>query len=159
MTSECKVLTTVNTIPQDAVRKCLYSMMGLPFNGDLPKPCSAGTYWEAIYEEGATESTSLLRPDWTSTWSDNQRSWSLRATVRIQTRGHEYASSLSKEHLTSLSRDTIVDAIRVVFLSMVKRWKLANASDGAAIKKKRNLYAKKCQRKRNVSELRCAAPG
>lgn len=142
---------------QDAVRKCLYSMMGLPFNGELPKPFS-GTYWESVYEEGVTELTSLLRPDWEATWSANQSSWSLKAVLRIQTRGHEYAASLSKQHLMALSRDTIVNAIRVVFLSMAKRWKLEHAQDGEKVKKERNLYAKKSGRKRNVSNCGCPAP-
>ncbi len=133
-------------------------MMGISFGGVLPEPCSRpGVFWEHVFEDDddgqpAPEATIFLRPDWDRSWSENQRGWSYKTATRIQQRGHEYSSSLSKERLATIARDTIVDAIRVVFISMVKRWKLESGGPtGAAAKKKRNEYAKITGRKRIVS--------
>lgn len=130
----------------------------MSFGGTLPTPCKRpGVFWEHIFEEDddgepGTEPTTFLRPDWDRPWTENQRGWSYKTATRIQQRGHEYSSSLTKERLATTARDTIVDAIAVVFASMVKRWKLESGGKvGEAAKKKRNEYAKISGRKRTVS--------
>ncbi|KAH9852068.1 hypothetical protein C2E23DRAFT_885943 [Lenzites betulinus] len=35
---------------QDAIRKCMSSLMGIAFGAPLPLPCDKGTWYEAVYE-------------------------------------------------------------------------------------------------------------
>ncbi|KAH9850176.1 hypothetical protein C2E23DRAFT_887610 [Lenzites betulinus] len=142
---------------QDAIRTCLFSLMGITSKNPLPEPMQLeGTWWEAVYNGSGNNITSesLLRPHWSRPWANNEAGWSLKVAIRIQRRGTEYTTALSQEHLASLSRERITDALRVVFLSMAKRWKMENGGEGAAAKKERNLQAKSKARKKQKALAR-----
>ncbi|KAH9847643.1 hypothetical protein C2E23DRAFT_863160 [Lenzites betulinus] len=144
---------------QDAIRTCLFSLMGITSKNPLPEPMpSEGTWWEAVYSGSGDNITSesLLRPHWARPWANNEAGWSLKVAIRIQRRGTEYTTALSQEHLASLSRERITDALRVVFMSMAKRWKMENGGEGQAAKKERNKQAKSNARKKQKALARAA---
>ncbi|KAH9856061.1 hypothetical protein C2E23DRAFT_882193 [Lenzites betulinus] len=140
---------------QDTVRTCLYSLMGVTAKTPLPKPCELQeTWWEAAYTRDTEDNDmitkeSLLRPQWGLPWTENEAGWSLKVAVRIQSRGTEYTTALTQEHLASLSRETVIGAIRAVFMSMAKRWKMESAGEhGEEQRQLRNSLAKCKMRKK-----------
>ncbi|KAI9063736.1 hypothetical protein FKP32DRAFT_1571247, partial [Trametes sanguinea] len=146
----------------DAVRKCLYSMMGICPGGALPEPVAlAGVHWEYIPSgppdhplAPQREEDSFLRPDWERPWKVNKKGWLLEVTQRIQRSGHKYTNALSREHLSELSHETIARAVKVVFQTMVKNWRMQSEDNGEDTKKARNLQAKISNRKRAKAKSR-----
>ncbi|KAH9889469.1 hypothetical protein C8Q73DRAFT_793667 [Cubamyces lactineus] len=150
-----------NNALHDAVRKCLYSLMGISTSEKLPRPLGGGTFWESRPMspqreglDGETLMESILRPDWDRPWAVNKKGWVYRATSRIKANGHDYTSALSQEQLESLSRDTIDHTIQVVFKNLVRNWKLQTEGNGMAQKQARNLSQKMNGRKKTKVEAR-----
>ncbi|KAL7279487.1 hypothetical protein ACG7TL_007330 [Trametes sanguinea] len=147
----------------DAIRKCLNSIMGICPGGDLPQPVAmGGVYWEYIPSgplgdlnaPAHREEDSFLRPDWDRSWKVNKKGWLLEVTQRIQRSGHKYTNALSREHLNALSHESIARAVKVVFHTMVKNWRMQVDEEGHDAKKMRNLNAKKYNRKRAKAKAR-----
>ncbi|OSD04073.1 hypothetical protein PYCCODRAFT_1424325 [Trametes coccinea BRFM310] len=113
---QCKPHKERDNALHDTVRKCMYSMMGICPGGVLPEP---------VAQAGV-----------------NKKGWLLEVTQRIQHSGHKYSNALSREHLNALSHETITRAVKVVFHTMVKNWRMQADHNGEDAKKMRNLQAK-----------------
>ncbi|CDO72300.1 hypothetical protein BN946_scf184970.g152 [Trametes cinnabarina] len=140
---------------QDAIRKCLCSIMGIAqSSSELPAPIGDGMFWEFVggedcEAEGGRER--WLRPDWDRSWGANKDGWLIDVITRIRTCGDSYVTSLSKEHLRSLSDEAYTAAIRSSFDTMVRKWQSKTSQKGKSAKEIHLVKNKINNRKRAAS--------
>ncbi|OSD03377.1 hypothetical protein PYCCODRAFT_1466770 [Trametes coccinea BRFM310] len=143
---------------QDAIRKCLCSIMGIAqSSSELPAPIGDGTFWEFIESEDSEADGGperWLRPDWDRPWAANKDGWLIEVIMRIRTRGDSYVTSLSKEHLKSLSDEAYTSAIKSSFDTMVRKWQSKTSQRGKSAKETHLIRNKINNRKRAKADER-----
>lgn len=136
---------------------CFWGFMGVADTGSVPDPIEgADEYWitTITHVEGDPKpiKTTVFRPKWEQTWSDNKTAWIVDMVDLLRESGKEYTTYALKP----VSQTELEKALKSVFLSLVKRWKAQQDTPAKDAQTRKGMYK---ARKANVSASDIIAAG